>query len=132
MASASSRVRLMEVSVPWRSAFLETLPAFTWRTFWPRLATRASIRALAPFPIPTRVTTAPTPIIRPRAVRLERSLLRDKARRATFKMVNMPIGIGRVLVGGLRFQGRCEFQAIDPRGIALEGNIADDEPVPER
>ena len=60
----------------------------SYTTFNPMLATLASICALAPLPMPTSATTAPTPMISPKAVKLDRSLFRASARRATLIMVH--------------------------------------------
>src|SRR5262245_34034192 len=39
--------------------------------------------------MPTMVTTAPTPMMRPSAVNVERNLFRESARRATLMMTNV-------------------------------------------
>jgi hypothetical protein len=92
MASASSRVRLLAEPQPPRMPPVVMLPGKTLMRFWPRLAMEASTWALAPLPMLTMAMTAATPMMMPRAVRIERRALRRSARRATLMMLAKRIG----------------------------------------
>ena len=67
---------------PLRTPPAEKLPEKTRMTFCPRLAICASTCDFAPLPMPTMAMTAPTPMMMPSAVSVERSLLRRNARKA--------------------------------------------------
>ena len=82
IASASSTVIVPAPPQPLRTPPLDQFPANTRTTFCPRLAICASTCDFAPLPIPTMAMTAPTPMMMPSAVSVERILLRRSARRA--------------------------------------------------
>jgi len=67
---------------PLRTPLLDQFPEKMSTTFCPRLAICASTCDFAPVPIPTMAMTALTPMMMPRAVSVERSLLRRNARSA--------------------------------------------------
>ena len=77
---------------PPRMPPLVKLPGKIVMTFSPRLATWASTWALAPLPMLTIAITAPTPMMMPSAVRMERILLRRRARRATLIVLTARMG----------------------------------------
>ena len=87
--SASSIVSVEALPQPERIPPVVKLPGKTVMTFSPRLATWASTCALAPLPMLTIAMTAPTPMIMPSAVRMERILLRRSARKATLIVLMM-------------------------------------------
>src|SRR5664279_4977859 len=62
------------------------VPGMTIRKFVPRERSWFSACSLAPSPIPTTATTQATPMMIPSAVRSDRSLLRDSARKATLRV----------------------------------------------
>src|SRR3954468_25061052 len=100
--------------------------------FCPSAATWASTRALAPLPMLTIVMTAPIPMMIPRAVRIERMVLRRRARSATRRMMVKRMGSGRgcgsELGGGFRCLELAEFDGGD--AAVLHGFVANDNAVP--
>src|SRR5690242_17833645 len=112
IALASSTVRLGALPQPPHMPPPVKLPEKTVTTFCPRLATCASTWDFAPLPMLTIAMTAPTPMMMPSAVRIERSLLRRRARRAT--MIVEPKRMGLVLPDelGVGFGGE-EFLHFD-------------------
>ena len=99
MASASSGVRVNEKPKPLRMPPWLKLPGKTVMMFWPSEATWASTWALAPLPMLTIVMTAPTPMMMPSAVRIDRMVLRRRARRATRIIVVNRMAGGRQAAG---------------------------------
>src|SRR5258708_35893802 len=83
MASASSMLRVPAPNAPLRAPPWLKLPGKIRSTFCPRLAIGASTGDLAPWRMLTMAMTAPTPMMMPSAVRMERMVLRRRARRET-------------------------------------------------
>ncbi len=80
MAWASSSVRLVTVPAALRTPLWKWLPEKTVSRLSPSELTWASIILFAPWPMATMAITAPTPMIIPSMVRLERILFLVKAR----------------------------------------------------
>jgi len=86
MASASSTVRVPAPNAPLRAPPWLKLPEKTSRTFCPSAAIWDSTIDFAPLPMLTIAMTAPTPMMMPSAVRMERMVLRRSARKETVKV----------------------------------------------
>src|SRR5512143_1098682 len=86
IASTSSSESFELAPKPARAPEDVTLPGSTIRKFVPRDFSWFSACIRAPSPMPTTATTQATPMMMPRAVRSERSLLRERARKATLRM----------------------------------------------
>src|SRR6185312_11174588 len=77
----------------------------------------------APSPMLTMAMTAPTPMMMPRAVRIDRILLRRSARRATKTVEKKRMGLVDELGGGL---GLGQALQLDFReGAVLDGDVVD-------
>src|SRR5207302_11300744 len=83
MASASASLSDVRVPVPRLTPPLLTAPGMTMTRLAPRLSICASTAACAPEPIAIEVITAPTPMMMPSIVKMDRVALRRMACRAT-------------------------------------------------
>src|SRR5205823_7755732 len=104
--------------------------------FWPSAATWASTWALAPLPMLTMVMTAPTPMMMPSAVRIDRMVLRRRARRATRmtlvkRMAGASVLCGDEFCGGLGVAELGHFllgdTAVLDQLVAHDDAVAQDE-----
>src|SRR4029434_698818 len=86
MASKSSAVSVFILPEPPRAPNERMLPDQTWRVLVPMAAISSCTCFCAPAPRLTIAITAPTPMMMPSIVRIERILFRFSAFRAIFKI----------------------------------------------
>src|SRR5512141_1036488 len=136
IASTSSSESFELAPKPARAPDDVTLPGITMRKFVPRDFSWLSACIRAPSPMPTTATTQATPMMMPRAVRRVRILLRERARKATFRMFPVLVTVvsgpapQRLVEDLERFvhlAGAHDERRGDPDDVAVEASLADQE-----